>query len=104
MHPRPIKAAHELLLTKLAALTDFTPRIGIDPSPRDFEDVNDYLCDAARIFDQWLAAVGVDIKANAPCRIDDSVFKDRFLNAVEGEATAEITRCAERVKEDRAAA
>jgi hypothetical protein len=31
-------------------------------------------------------------------------FKDRFHNAIEGDATGEITRCAETVKEDRSAA
>jgi hypothetical protein len=103
MNTRPIRAAHELLLTKLAAMVDDVPRIGIDPNPSDFECVNDYLCEAARYFDEWLSAIGMEIKANASCRIDESVFKDRFVNAVEGEATAEITRCAERVREDRAA-
>jgi hypothetical protein len=101
--PAPIKAAHELLLTKLAALTDFVPRISIDPNPSEFEDVETYIRDAVGFFDQWLSAIGNEIKANASCRIDESVFKDRFLNAVEGEATAEITRCADRVREDRAA-
>jgi hypothetical protein len=43
--------------------------------------VNDYILDAARMFDQWLSAIGNEIKANASCRIDESVFKDRFLNA-----------------------
>jgi hypothetical protein len=103
MNSNPIKRSHELLLTKLAALTDFTPRISIDPNPRDFEDVNDYILAAVGFFDEWLSAIGVQIKANASCRIDESVFKERFLNAIEGEATCEITRCAERVREDRAA-
>lgn len=103
LHPRPIKAAHELLMTKLAAMLPVVPRLPIDPDPEQFEDVADYICEAARIFDQWLLAVGREVKANAPCKIDMKLFTDVFLNAVEGEATAEITKCAERVKEDRAA-
>jgi hypothetical protein len=39
-----------------------------------------------------------EIKANASCRIDESVFKDRFLNAVEGEATANY-QSADRVRD-----
>jgi hypothetical protein len=104
LHPRPIKAAHELLITKLAAMLPDVPRLSIDADPSEFEDVADYLCEAARIFDQWLLAVGREVKANAPCKIDMDCFTDVVLNVVEGFSTAECTKCAETIKEDRSAA
>lgn len=102
--PRPLKAAFEMMLMKFAAMVPDVPRLSIDADPSEFEDVNDFICEAARAFDAWLLAVGREVQSNARRSIDLSDFTDVALNAIEGNATFQITRCAETVREDRNAA
>lgn len=98
----PINDAHNTMIFRLAAL--IPPRIYVNPDPCEFENTADYLCDVARIVDQWLLAVGREVNSNTSVRIDMSLFTDQVLGAVEGNATYECTRAAEALAEDLVAA
>jgi len=57
------------------------------PSPCDHEAVASHLRDAAQIFDEWLAAVGCEVRDNAVTAIGSGLFSGSFLGAVDGNET-----------------
>lgn len=101
LHPRPIKAAHELLLAKLCAL--FPPHIPVQPSPDDFEATREYLEDVARIVDQLILEVGREVQSNSSRAVDIRDFENVTLNALEADTLHYLTREADELRETRAA-
>lgn len=101
LHPRPIKAAHELMLAKLCALNP--PRLTVSPEPDQFEAVSEYLLDVARIVDAMILEVGRDVKSNASRNIDLRYFDNVLRDGLEGFAVYSITEEIEALKEERAA-
>ena len=99
-HFNPIAKAHEALINELAFVA--IPRIHVTPEAEEFEDVADYLLRTAAMFDRWLKMVGEEVQANALTRIDMNDFEGRFVGALEGNATFELDRCAQAVREERA--
>ncbi len=97
--PAPIRAAHVAMVAKLSMLQ--APRVYVNPDPADFENVNDYLLDVAKIVDELLLAVGREIKSNATTTVDMSQFTDVLRGAIEGNATFQITQQAEAVQSER---
>ncbi len=96
----PIRAAHAAAVAKLSALQ--APRIFVSPDPEDFEAVNTYLLDVARIVDELILSVGRDIRSNATTTVDLKLFTDVVRDALEGNATFCITTQAEAVQSERA--
>lgn len=98
----PIAVAHAEAVRRLACL--IPPRIYVNPDPEEFEATSEYLLDVARIVDELVLAVGREVKSNATCAIDLKLFSNVLTNALEGDATCEIGREVESLKEDRDAA
>lgn len=97
----PIRAAHQTMVAKLSALQ--APRIFVSPDPCEFENVNDYLLDVAKIVDEMIEAVGRDIKSSGTVPFDMGCFTDVLTDALEGNATHAITMQAEDIQAERAA-
>jgi hypothetical protein len=57
------------------------------PTPSDHEAVAAHIREAAAIFDEWLAAIGSEVRDNAASPIDANLFAGSFLGAVDGNET-----------------
>lgn len=57
------------------------------PSPADHEGIAAHLREAASIFDEWLAAVGCEVRANATTGVSHNLFNGSFSGAIEGNET-----------------
>ena len=57
------------------------------PIPADHEGIAEHIREAARIFDDWLAAVGSQVRDNAVTSIDVNLFAGSFTGAIEGNET-----------------
>lgn len=57
------------------------------PVPSDHEGIAAHLREAASIFDEWLAAVGGQVRDNAVTAIDPNLFNGSFTAAIEGNET-----------------
>lgn len=96
----PLAKAQSAMVGELVRLA--APKLSVNPEPEDFEDVADYLLRAARIVDAFIKEVGLEVQSSATTRIDMKCFTDVLKDALEGNATFEIDRCAEVLREDRA--
>jgi hypothetical protein len=94
----PIEQARRTFLKALAAIK--TPTIGSWPEPDDFLAVKDHIAEVAAIADQWLRAVGTEVRCNTSENLNMSFFESAFTDAFEGWASFEITRAAEALAED----
>ncbi len=95
----PLAKAHVALVQELARLN--VPHYGMHPTPGEHEDVADYLVRIAQAMDRHLKEVGREVQANATCvKIDDGCFTGAFFAAIDGNATFEIDRCAEGIREE----
>jgi len=91
--------AHIALVQELARLN--VPHYGLDPTPGQHEDVADYLLRIAQAMDRHLKEVGREVQANATSvKIDAKCFDGAFVGAIDGNATFEIDRCAEALREE----
>ena len=88
-----IATVHREAVTALSRL--YVPHISTSPSPDQFRDVADFLLHWARIADRVLKIVGEEANSNTSEVLSLSVFKDRFVAAIEGDATFELERCAQ---------
>ena len=61
------------------------------PQPSDHEAVADHIRDAAVIFDDWLSAVGSEVRDNAVTAIDRHLFSGSFTGAIDGNETGACT-------------
>jgi len=57
------------------------------PIPSDHEGIANHIREAAKIFDEWLSAVGHQVRDNTTTDIDDNLFNGSFTGAIEGNET-----------------
>jgi hypothetical protein len=57
------------------------------PSPSHHEGVANLIREVATICDEWLAAVGSEVRNNAVTSISSNLFNGSFLGAVDGNET-----------------
>ncbi len=57
------------------------------PSPDDHEGVAAHIREAAQLFDEWLAAIGSEVRDNAVTSVDRHMFSGSFMGAVDGNET-----------------
>ena len=95
----PIAKAQAAMVGELARLQ--APRLSVNPEPEDFEDVADYLLRGARIIDEWIKEVGLELRSASTGNTDMNDFTDVLKNALEGFATHEIDSAAENLREER---
>lgn len=94
----PIAVSQRAMAIELMRLK--APTFSRSAIPEEFEDVADYLLRLADIVDRHIAAVGVEVFANASVAIDVSVFRKPLRDALDGNATYECTREAEALRDD----
>lgn len=71
------------------------------PLPQDFKAIAEHVRAVSLIAGRWLRKVGLDVSANALCRIEAARFADdTFLEAVDGWATDEIMSAARATEDD----
>lgn len=71
------------------------------PSPGHHEGVAAHIREAAVIFDEWLAAVGAEVRDNATTSISAGLFSGSFFAAVDGNETWSLESEAQALIEDR---
>jgi len=71
------------------------------PIPLDHLAVSDHIREAAKIFDEWLSAIGHQVGVNASGEVDQRMFNDMFTAAIEGNATYVVEQVAEQMIEER---
>jgi hypothetical protein len=69
------------------------------PSPADHEGIAAHIREAAQIFDEWLAAIGSEVRDNAVTAIDRHLFSGSFIGAVDGNETGACEEQAESLRE-----
>src|SRR5258706_5004005 len=94
----PFETARRALIAALSAMTtpDAYPNF---PSPSDHEGVAGHIREAAQIFDEWLAAIGAEVRDNAVTAIDRHMFSGSFLGAIDGNETYACTMQGEALRE-----
>lgn len=82
----PFEAARLSLVKALTALKAPAAYPSF-PSPDDHEGTAAHLREAAAIFDEWLAAVGHQVRENATTGVSSNLFNGSFAGAIEGNET-----------------
>jgi len=96
----PIEAARLALIKRLLELK--APKAYPSfPSPGHHEGVAQHIRDAALIFDEWLAAVGHEVRDNSTVGIHFGLFAGSFTGAIDGNETGAVEEAAEALREDR---
>lgn len=98
--PDPAIQAHGLLVTRLAAVRPNQIKGGYADEV-DFETRATHLMDLARIVDAYILALGRDVKDNTSQPIDLADFADQVCAALEGNATYQLSRAAQCLRESR---
>lgn len=93
----PLRPAMASLISGLLALA--LPRYPADPSPSDHEGFAGHIRQAAQLFDDYLAAIGAEVRDNAVTSIDGHMFAGSFLGAVDGNETYACEEQAEALRE-----
>ena len=70
------------------------------PAPDDHEAVRDHIREIAERCDEWLSAVGLEVKSNVTTKVSMSDFEHVFTDAVDGNTLFELDRAAEQLRED----
>jgi hypothetical protein len=92
--------AHGLLVTRLAVVPP--NRIGGgEASEADLLARATHLMDVARIVDAYILALGHDVKDNTSQAIDLADFTDQLTGALEGNATYQLARASQRLRDAR---
>ena len=86
LHRNPFEVARSHLIRRILEL-QVPNAVRTFPSPAEFKAVADHVRQAAAIFDEWLAAIGHEVRDNASIEIDADVFDGAFVGAVDGNAT-----------------
>jgi hypothetical protein len=68
------------------------------PTPGHHEGVASHIREAAQIFDEWLAAVGAEVRDNAVTSISGGLFAGSFIGAVDGNETGAAEEQAEALR------
>ena len=98
----PVEIAKRALIASLERLP--APSISVTPQPEQIEAVAEFIRAIAACGDACMRAVGAEVKANAATAVDLDVFQSPFTDAVDGNATYEIERLAEDLREEYAQA
>jgi len=98
--PDPALQAHGLLVTRLAAVRPNRIAGGYADEV-DLEMRATHLMDLARIVDAYILALGRDVKDNSAQPINLADFTDQLCMALEGNATFQLARAAQAVREAR---
>lgn len=80
-----IKRLHELKAPK--AYPSF-------PAPSDHLSIKDHIVCATELFDEYLAAIGAEIRDNVNCAIDKDLFSGSFIRAIDGNETYALDEAA----------
>jgi hypothetical protein len=81
----PFETARLALVRKILEMRA-PPAMPTFPSPHNHLAVADHLRQAAAIFDEWLLAVGHEVRDNATIAIDADTFEGVFASAIDGNA------------------
>jgi hypothetical protein len=96
----PFEAARLTLIKRLLQLR--APKAyPCAPSPSDHETVADHIREVAEICDEWLAAIGAEVRDNAVTYISAGLFSGSFTGAIDGNETFACTEQAEALIEYR---
>jgi hypothetical protein len=98
--PDPAAQAHSVLVTKLAVVPP-NRIVGGYADEADLESRALHLMDIARIVDAYILALGCDVRENMSEPIDLADFTDQLTAALEGNATYQLTKAAQRIREAR---
>ena len=98
----PFQQAKLALIAKIARLP--VPRIDVTPMPEQFEAAVDFVAGFANAGDEFMQAVGAEIRTNSITGCDLSLFERPFTDAVEGFALHEIAEIAEATRSEYAEA
>ena len=87
--PRPSNPFETARLALIKRLLEMKALVAMPsfPTPGHHLSVAEHIRAAAAIFDEWLAAVGHEVRDNATVTIDADVFEGAFAGAVDGNAT-----------------
>jgi hypothetical protein len=96
---RNLDLAHHALVTRLAAAR--IPRIVGAADGADIRNLADHMIEIADAVDAYVAAIGRELCANAPCEVDRTLFAHPLFGAIDGNALYEAHRIAERIDADR---
>jgi hypothetical protein len=88
-NPRPQNPLQTatLALVKRLLQVEVPAAYPASPSPADHEGVANLIREVASIADEWLAAIGSEVRDNAVTAIDANLFSGSFLGAVDGNET-----------------
>ena len=95
----PLARSHAVMVRELSTL--HVPQFSHSPSPEHFEDVADYLLRLADTFDRHLKEIGVEASSNSITTLDKSQFANQCRSALEGNATFQLDKGAEALREER---
>jgi len=87
------------MVARLAALR--VPHIVGEADAPDLRNLADHMIEVADAVDGYMEAIGRELKANAPCDIDRSLFVRPLYGAIDGNALYEMHRVADVLDEDR---
>src|SRR6266436_8203145 len=90
----PFEAARLKLISALLAMKPPSAYPSF-PAPSDHAGVADHLREAASIFDDWLAAVGHQVRDNATTYVSAELFSGSFTAAIDGNETWSLEQQAE---------
>lgn len=97
-HYEDIKARWKDLSSLASGITP--TRIGLDADPDEIRAVNDDLLLLARKVDALIASYGQYVAAYTSTRIDQTLFTEQLLGALDGNAMFEVTNAADELQED----
>lgn len=96
----PFEAARLTLIKRLLQLR--APKAyPCSPAPSDHENVAEHLRETAQIFDEWLAAIGAEVRDNAVTYVSAGLFSGSFVGAIDGNETYACEEAATALREYR---
>ena len=95
--PDPAVQAHAMLVTRLAAVRP-NRIVGGYADEVDLEMRATHLMDLAHIVDAYILALGRDVQENTSQSIELADFTDQVTAALEGNATFQLSRAAQRIR------
>ena len=96
---RSLDRAHQAMVARLAALR--VPHIVGEADGPDLRNLADHMIEVADAVDAYMEAIGGELRANAPCDIDRSLFVRPLYCAIDGNALYEMHRVADLLDEGR---
>lgn len=86
----PFEAARLTLITRLLQLR--APKAyPCSPSPSDHDNVAEHLREVAQVCDEWLAAIGAEVRDNTTTHVSAGLFSGSFTGAIDGNETFACT-------------